>query len=93
MYEAERRVVAQELMDSVYVLNTWTDTGKQEVREKLEAGLYVHLGCSATGHTLSQMVESAGFRWTREEYGDRLEVVWIKDDWTSPRVHLISIEE
>ena len=70
MTEYEPRKMDETMCKSVYTLNTWTDEKKAEAREYLEAGYWVHFGSTCIGHTLGQMVESAGLRWVREEYGE-----------------------
>lgn len=73
--------VSKENYKSVYTLNTWTDEKKEEVRKLLEGGYYVTLASSATGHTLSEMVENDGIKWVVEEYGDKVEKVKIAGVW------------
>jgi len=92
MYEV--RKVYRENCASVYTLNTWTDAKKAEIKEKLEAGYYVFLGSSAIGHTLSAMVERNGIKWVEEEYGDKAEVVYVKNEIScfNPKVHLKGVE-
>lgn len=73
--------VSKDKIKAVYTLNTWTNEKKEEVRNLLESGYYVTLASSATGHTLSEMVESDGIKWVVEEYGDKVEKVKIKSEW------------
>ena len=57
-----------------YTLNTWTDEIKAKIREALEAGMWVHLGSTAIGHTAANYTEWKGLEWLKEEYGDRLQI-------------------
>ena len=67
--------IPKEKMTSVYVLNTIREKDKEMARKELNKGMYVHLGCSAIGHTLSAMVEGQWAKWMEEEYGGRFEIV------------------
>jgi len=60
---------------SVYTLNTWTEEKKQEVRDLLKAGKWVHLGSTALGHERARLTEYEGTNWLMEEYGEKVLVM------------------
>ena len=66
--EIRIRKLNREDCRSVFTLNTWTEDKKQEVRDYLEEGYWVHLGSSCIGHTLAHMVERDGIKWVEEEF-------------------------
>lgn len=90
----EKRKVYRENCTSVYTLNRWSDEKKQQVRDALENGYYVYLGCSAIGHTLSAMVEYQGLEWVQKEYGDAVEIIEVENEIScfNPKVHLVGKE-
>lgn len=65
---------------SIYTLNTWTEEHWKKAEEALKEGKCVHFGCTAVGHTLSQIVKSRAEKWIREKYGDKVEKV--NPDWS-----------
>lgn len=67
-------------LSSVCVLNTWNEETLSKAWKMLEAGDYVHFGCTAVGHTRAMMTENEGIHLAQERYGDKLTVVEI-DGW------------
>jgi hypothetical protein len=51
-----------------FVLNTWDDNTKEEIRKALNENQWVHLGSSCIGHTRAEMVEQAGGEWLHSEF-------------------------
>lgn len=74
MNEIPVRKMHDEDCKSVFTLNTWTEEKKQEARDLLEQGYWVHLGASCIGHTLAEYVERKGLEWVKEEYAGILRV-------------------
>ncbi len=82
--------VTKDSRTSVYVLNTIREEDKQKARDELGKGKFVHLGCSAIGHTRSNMVERQWAEWMDEEFGGRYETVYPEE---FPLVHYHLIED
>ena len=70
----EVRKMHEEDCKTIYTLNTWTDEKKAEARKYLEEGYWVEFASNCLGSTMADMVERAGLRWAKEEYGDTLQI-------------------
>lgn len=55
-------------VECFYVLNTWDDKTKDKIRRALDNGDWVHLGCSAIGHTRAEMTVREGIEWLMSEF-------------------------
>lgn len=73
---------------SVFTLNTWTDSKKEEARSLLKAGFWVHLGSSCIGHTMARIVENSGVKWVEEEFKDGV-ITALRDGWGDVYCRLI----
>ena len=82
MIEYEPRKMDESQCKEIYTLNTWTDELKAQARKYLEDGYWVHFGSSCIGHTMAEIVENAGMRWVREEYGESNVQEAKRDGWS-----------
>ena len=92
MVEYEPLKMADEDCKSVYTLNTWTDDVKAEARKYLEEGYWVRFGSTCIGHTSAEIVEHAGWKWVREEYGEENIQEAKREGWSYWYIRLVKAE-
>ena len=72
--------IPKELKRKHFTLNTWDDAEIANAVCELQNGYYVHMGSTAIGHTLANMVESEALRRIMAHFDCDREIEIVRDD-------------